>query len=383
MLTKKILLCATVDYHFKAFHIPLIEWLKKNGWEIHVAANGEIRLPYVDYRYSLPFVRNPIHLSNARVYRRLKEIIDKNEYNIIHCHTPVGGLLARLAARKSRLQKTRVLYTAHGFHFCKGAPLKNWFLYYPIEKILSTWTDGLITINNEDYQFAKSHRFPANKIFHVHGVGIDLNKFSPISIDQKKEYRKAYGYSLNDFLIFYGAEFNKNKNQQLIIRALNEIKEIVPNVKLLLAGEGKLQNECKELSKKLKVAHLVDFLGFRKDINKLLQISDCTVASSNREGLPVNVMEGMATGLPVIAKANRGHNELVINDQNGWVINNKEELANKLITLIQDEQLAKLLGNKSRERIEQLYSIEHVLKEQQQIYHIFQTGLEEQVWSVQ
>jgi glycosyltransferase EpsD len=81
---------------------------------------------------------------------KLKNIIADNDYDIIHCHTPVGGALARIAARNYRKRGTKVIYTAHGFHFFEGSPVKNWILYYPLEKWLSRFTDVLITLNSEE-----------------------------------------------------------------------------------------------------------------------------------------------------------------------------------------------------------------------------------------
>ncbi len=171
-MVNKVLFCATVDYHFKAFHLPYMKWFKEQGWEIHVAASGEIELPYVDVKYNIPIQRSPLHKQNLAAYKKLKEIIDHNHYKIIDCHTPMGGMLARLAARDARKTGTKVIYTAHGFHFCKGAPLMNWILYYPIEKMMAHYTDCLITINNEDYAIGLK-RFKAKQIEHVHGVGIN------------------------------------------------------------------------------------------------------------------------------------------------------------------------------------------------------------------
>ena len=145
--------------------------------------------------------------------------------------------LLALAARAARKNGTKVIYTAHGFHFCKGAPLANWLLYYPIEKTLAHFTDCLITINTEDYQLAK-RRFKVEKIEHVHGVGVNADKFKPVGEEQRKQLRQQYGYKEDDFLLFYAAEFNQNKNQQLLIEALALIKDEVPNARLLLAGKG-------------------------------------------------------------------------------------------------------------------------------------------------
>ena len=191
--------CATVDYHFSAFHLPYLKWFKEQGWEVHVAAAGNIDLPYVDKKYNIPIQRSPFKRKNIGAYKELKSIIDENQYNIIHCHTPMGGVLARLAARKARKDGTKVIYTAHGFHFCKGAPLINWLVYYPIEKTLARYTDCLITINEEDYNLAVNHQFKAKQIEHVHGVGVNTERFCPVNEFEKLELRSKYHYRNDDF----------------------------------------------------------------------------------------------------------------------------------------------------------------------------------------
>ncbi len=380
----KVLFCATVDYHFKAFHLPYLKWFKEQGWEVHVAASGSMDLPYVDEKYDLPIQRSPFKPANVQAYKELKAIIDQNKYSIIHCHTPMGGVLARLAARQARKKGTKVIYTAHGFHFCKGAPLLNWLVYYPIEKRLASYTDCLITINEEDYNLAINHRFKAKKIEHVHGVGVDTNQYRPVNEVQKHELRKSYGYHPDDFLLFYAAEFNKNKNQQLLIHALALLKDEVPKAKLLLAGDGALLDECRELATRLGVEKMVHFLGYRKDIQSLLSICDVAVASSLREGLPVNIMEAMSSGLPVVASDNRGHKELITNDKNGWIVDcqNEKALSEKIKLLSLNSELRIKLGLSGRNLMESAYSINHVLEQKKNIYTNFMEKQEGLKWAV-
>lgn len=369
-MRKKILFCATVDYHFKSFHLPILKWFKEKGWEVHIAANGVMTLPYVDEKFSIPIQRSPFNKINLEAYRQLKQIINKNDYDIIHCHTPMGGVLTRLAAIDSRKKGVKIFYTAHGFHFCKGAPIQNWLLYYPIEKILANYTDCLITINQEDYQRAIAHRFMAKEVEHVHGVGIDTDKFKPISKIEKRKQREKHGYHENDLLLFYAAEFNKNKNQQLLIRVMAKIKDKVPNAKLLLAGEGYLLEKCKKLASELDVLHMVKFLGYREDVHYFLPICDIGVSSSLREGLPVNIMEAMSCGLPVIATENRGHNELIENNVNGWVVesNNSDIFANDILNLIKNRDLISMLGQNGRNKIVKFYSVQKILQELNNLY---------------
>ncbi|WP_338789100.1 glycosyltransferase family 4 protein [Metabacillus sp. FJAT-53654] len=368
-MPNKVLFCATVDYHFKAFHLPILKWFKEKGWEVHIAASGEIELPYVDRKYNIPIQRSPFHIKNLAAYRELKLIINENDYKIIHCHTPMGGVLTRLAAKQSRKNGTKVLYTAHGFHFCKGAPIMNWLLYYSIEKVLARYTDCLITINEEDYNLATSHRFMAREIEHVHGVGVDTERFKPIDEEFKRERREILGYKDDDFLLFYAAEFNQNKNQQFLIKAIALIKDRVPNAKLLLAGEGILLEECKKLASELDIESMIDFLGYRNDIKTILPICDVAVASSLREGLPVNIMEAMACGLPVVATENRGHSELVKSQENGFIVDtaNIELFSNRIVDLGTSNELCETLGNSSLRMVKQ-FDLISVSKELHSIY---------------
>ncbi|MDD9266517.1 glycosyltransferase family 4 protein [Paenibacillus sp. GCM10023248] len=384
-MSKKVLLCATVDYHFKAFHLPYMKWFKEQGWEVHIAAKGDMDLPYVDAKFNIPIQRSPFHRNNLLAYKQLKSIITENQYDIVHCHTPMGGVLARLAAREARKQGTRVLYTAHGFHFCKGAPLLNWLVYYPLEKMMSSLTDCLITINQEDYDLAINRRFRAGRIEHVHGVGVDTHRFQPTNEKHKHALKTMMGYKRDDVLLFYAAEFNTNKNQQMILHAMASLKDSAPNVKLLLAGQGPLKEQCQALAKEMGVTDRVDFLGYRDDIDRLLPMCDVAVASSMREGLPVNLMEAMACALPIIASDNRGHRELVRNDHNGWLIapNDQEAMAARIKQLAGDKELRESLGKQGREIVERRYAIHQVLDEKRTIYSLFMNEKADVMWAIQ
>lgn len=374
-MSEKVLFCATVDYHFKAFHLPYMKWFKEQGWEVHVAASGNMDLSYVDKKFNIPIQRSPLRSGNIKAYKELKALINQNKYKIIHCHTPMGGVLSRLAARQARKTGTNVIYTAHGFHFCKGASILNWIIYYPIERWLARLTDCLITINKEDYNLAVNHKFKAKKIEHVHGVGVDTQQFKPLENYQKFELRKSYGYSPDDFLLFYAAEFNKNKNQQLLIHALSLIKDEVPNAKLLLAGNGPLLDECKELAVKMGVDRMVHFLGYRDDIPTLLPICDVAIASSLREGLPVNIMEAMACGLPIVASENRGHSELVNDQINGFLISpeNREQFSKRLLELAKSRYIREDMGIQSLYHLK-TYSLSQVGLELSDIYSHYMVG---------
>ncbi|MDG0791786.1 glycosyltransferase family 4 protein [Cohnella ginsengisoli] len=378
-----------MDYHFRAFHLPIMEWFKQQGWEVHVAAQGKLELPFVDRKFNIPIQRSPLHKANFTAYRQLRSIMQEQRYDIVHCHTPMGGVIARMAGRSVRSKGTKLIYTAHGFHFCKGAPLPNWLIYYPIEKSLARFTDCLITINDEDYRLANQRQFKAGRIAQVHGVGIDTDMFHPLSSSDRALRRQEFGYRNEQFLMFYAAEFNANKNHRILIEALARIKERVPSIKLLLAGRGTLETECKQLASALGVESMIDFLGYRDDISKLLPMCDVAVSGSLREGLPVNIMEAMACGLPIVATHNRGHSELVADQINGYLTDPRsvDDFALRISQLATMDDLRHEMGAKSLERIKR-YTLSRVKSELSEIYFSYMlqqstSEADDRVWKAQ
>ncbi|MEK3708618.1 glycosyltransferase family 4 protein [Bacillus sp. FSL K6-1005] len=379
-MTKKILFCATVDYHFKAFHLPYFKWFKQLGWEVHVAASGQTRLPYVDEKFSIPIRRSPFHPQNLTVYRQLKKVIETNEYDIVHCHTPVGGVLARLASRQARRNGTKVLYTAHGFHFCSGAPMKNWVLYYPVEKWLSAYTDCLITINEEDYTRAKGLQRPGGMTEKIHGIGVNTDRFRPASLEEQHRLRKKHGFQKDDFILIYPAELNLNKNQKLLIEAAALLKDKIPELRLVFAGEGAMEQTYRDLAEKLGASRNVCFYGFCRDIHELIQLADVSVASSIREGLGMNVLEGMAAEKPAIATDNRGHREIIRDGKNGFLIKmgDSAAFADRIEQLYLEPELRRSLGQEGRQTALR-FSEARTVEEMADIYSVYMDKKEKSV----
>ena len=262
--------------------------------------------------YSIPISRSPLSKQNHTAIKQIKKIVEENQYDIVHCHTPVAAMCTRIASRKVRKRGTKVFYTAHGFHFYKGAPIKNWLMYYPVEMICSYWTDMLITINNEDYALAKK-RMKAKRIEYIPGVGIDLEKFKKTNVD-KRAKRQEFGVTKNAKLFLSVGELNKNKNHETVIRAIADLKDVY----YIIAGQGPLQEHLESVIKECNVAERVKLLGFRRDVGMLCEISDVFIFPSFLEGLSVSVMEAMASGLPVVASKIRGNTDLI--DENGGIL---------------------------------------------------------------
>lgn len=367
---KKVLFVATITLHINTFHIPYLKWFKEHGYQVHVASRGNEKIEYCDKHFDLPFERFPLKINNIKTYKELKKIIDENNYDIIHCHTPTAGVLTRLAARKARKKGTRVFYTAHGFHFYKGAPVLNWIIYYPLEKICSKFTDCLITITQEDYELAK-RKFKAQKIEHINGVGLNTERLKKeLSEFEKVVERKKLGIAKDDIVFSYIAELNKNKNQIMLIKMIERLKKEYPNIKLLLVGNGPLYDEYSNYIEEKNLKKNVQLLGRRSDINEILSITDIYLASSIREGLPVNVMEAMYKENPIIATNNRGHRELIKENNNGFVIGfDLNDLVKVSKKLIEEQNLRNIVGKNGRKIVEK-YTIKNVMDSMKNIYYI-------------
>lgn len=322
----KILYVATVRSHIGQFHMPVIKALKEAGHEVHAAFHDNssdkkgLDLSAIDKVFEIPFVRDPYSIQNIKAYKVLKKIIDNNHYDIIHCHTPVGGVITRLAARDTRKNGTKVFYTAHGFHFYKGASKKNWMLFFPVEKYLAKYTDVLITINQEDYDLAMNQKFVANKIVMVNGVGVDLTKYHVASEHEKQLIRTELHIDPNQFVMLCAADLSKRKNQAMIFRSMAIIKDKYPKMMALMPGQPILKTEYENLCKELGISEMVQLMGYRRDIDKLLAACDCVISSSRQEGLPMNLIEAAASGKYIIATKVRGNADVVKSYGNGVLV---------------------------------------------------------------
>ena len=318
----KVLLVATVQSHICQFHKPLMSLLHENGWEIHVAARDNLKekngliLEFADEVFNIPFQRSPFNLKNLNAYKELKKVINKNHYDVIHCNTPVGGVLARIAAKEARKSGTKVYYTAHGFHFYKGAPLRNWLFYYPVERALSRRTDKLITITEEDYAFAGRHF--SCPVYHIHGVGANSARYYPISNEEHELLKQQLGCTGK--IILNVGELLPNKNQKTAILAMKDVLKKEPDTMLLIAGNGPERDHLEQLIFTEHLTKNVKLLGYTLDLPSYMQICDVMIACSYREGLPMNVVEAFLCGKAVVASDNRGHRELIAGLENSYLV---------------------------------------------------------------
>lgn len=315
---------ATTAAMIEQFNKNNILILEEMGYEVHVAGNWLEGNPISEERleefktwitthggkyFHISSVRNPGAVrANVEAYKKVVNLIREHQYEFVHCHTPIGSVIGRIAAHYTH---TKIIYTAHGFHFFKGAPLKNWLLYYPVERFLSRWTDMLITINKEDYERAK-RSFHAKRTEYIPGVGVDTKKFSCGLID-REEKRKSLGLEENDIMLLSVGELSPRKNHRIVIEAIAQLKE--ERYKYFICGKGSLIEKYQSMIQELGLEKQVFLLGYRDDISELCQVADLYIFPSYQEGLPVALMEAVACHVPVICTNVRGNTDLIKNQE--------------------------------------------------------------------
>lgn len=389
--SRKVAFVASIYGHFGAFHLPYMELLQQHGCEVHAYAQPGQERERLERLgvvcHDVPISRSPLQAGNWRALGLLTESFRTEKFRLVHVHTPVASFLGRIAARRAGVPCT--MYTAHGFHFYAGAPLLNWLLYYPLERLLARWTDILITMNGEDWE--RSLKFPVRrKAVYVPGVGLDLGVYgsgSPGSPDSpggavpaprtKAEAWQALGLPQlaeepDACVVLCIAELNANKNQRQLVEALGRIRAEAGSARglqLVLAGTGPSEPELLAHAERLGVRDRVHALGFRRDIPALLRACDAAALVSYREGLPRAVMEAMAAGKPVIGTRIRGIRDLIADAATGWLVpvGDAGATADALRRLRDDPAHARAMGEAGRERIKG-FGLPAVLREMEALY---------------
>lgn len=371
---KKVLFIATISSFINAFLVNNIKILHELGYEVHIAVgkDGDITTNIPSYAtiHYLSIERNPLKLkSNYKAYKEILQLIKDVKINFIDCHTPVGGVLGRLTAKKLKI---KCIYTAHGFHFYKGAPLFNWLVYYPIEKYFSKFTDVLITINTEDYNRAKN-KFKMKRLEYIPGVGVDIKKYQLRDFDRNR-YRKKLGYSDDDFVILSIGELNKNKNHEVVLKVISKLNN--PNIKYMIAGQGELKDYLLRLSKKLNISNQLQLLGFRSDIAELNNSADLFIFPSKREGLGLAAIEAMAAGLPIITADVHGMRDYSEDGITGYKCRYDDvaSFAKNIEILLENEDIRLKMGKCNKKKCKK-YDIGNVSAIMKKIYKKYEMSM--------
>lgn len=353
---KKILVVCTTDSMIWNFLVPHIQNFQKNGYHVECACSvtgkyfEKLKTLYGISMHAFDFHRSPYNLKNISAYHKLNKFVKENRFDIVFCHEPMGGVMGRLVGHRNGC---RVVYMAHGFHFYKGAPRRNWLIYCNAEKVLAKKTDAIITINKEDYGYAQRY-LKSKEVFYVPGIGINLKKFGTKEVDTA-QVRRAAGIPQNAKWLLTVGELISRKNHKVLIDAIKDMDDVF----LTIVGNGELAEQTQAYINENSLQGKVKLLGYRTDIDALNEASDLFVFPSIQEGLPVALMEAMACGKPIVCSAIRGDVDLV--DADGGVMFNP--YSSKACALAIKKALSsdlKKMGKYNREKIKQ-FGLENVL----------------------
>lgn len=373
---KKVLIITVVSGFLPQFEKNDVRILQEAGCEVHYASNFEQPVYPFDEEelraqgivlHPISVVKSPKRFKeNAKAVSQLIRIMDENEIDMIHCHNPMGGVCGRIAAMFAK-RKPYVIYTAHGFHFYKGARKRNWLMIYPVEKLLARHTDILITINREDYKRAASFRLKAGgRAVQIHGVGVDRERFRPMP-ETAGEKRRQLGIPENAFHLVQAAELNDNKNQKTVIEALGRMPQ--KDIYYSVCGTGPNEHLYHEMIRENNMKGRIRMLGFRTDMEEVLQTADAFIFPSYREGLGVAAIEALLCGIPVIAGENRGTREYAIDGYNAVVVNPGDAAGfeNAVGRLYENRGFLEGLGKNARHSAA-AFTIDEVGKTMKQVY---------------
>ena len=364
----KILFLCSTDNMIWQFLIPHVKDLIEIGADVDCVCSktgfwfDELKDKFGFNMIELKMKRKPLNLTNCRAYNSLKKLQKQNNYSLIFCQQPTGGMLGRLLGKKFHLP---VIYTAHGFFFFKGnSGLKN-FIFRSAEKYMSKYTDILITMNDEDYDATKNWKM--GKSYKIHGIGLDLSKYeeTPFNLDALKS---ELGIKNGEKIILSVSEFIKRKNYPTMLKTIAALTKTRSDFKYIICGTGAKLDEMKVLAKKLNIADKVLFLGYRKDIDRITQIADIFYHQSFHEGLTMSIMEAMHFSLPIVASNVRGNYDLV--DETGGFLTAPKDIKAQILalnTLLDDEKLRKNMGKNNHEKVKDYY-LDNVRNEMIKIY---------------
>lgn len=380
-MSKKALIIAGTASMISQFNMLNIEVLQNKGYEVEIACdffngnnidenekrrfkeeltNKSIKIHQID------FTRNVLNIfGHIKALKQIEELRNKQYYDIVHCHMPISAFLTKLAFKKERKKGTKVIYTAHGFHFFKGAPLINWILYYPLEKISSRWLDTLILINKEDYDLAKMKMHTKN-IYLTPSIGVDIDRFSKCKIN-KEEMLSEWNIPKDSFVLLSVGELIYKKNHRMIIEALNKLKN--NNIYLLIVGIGNKKEELINYINKCNLESNVKLLGYRKDIEKIYKTSDCLIHIPLREGLGMAPLEAMASNLPLITSNINGIKDYTKENISGCCVNPKsiDEISNAILKMYEDKDFRNTCSKNNIETVK-FYGKNNVKKLLEEIY---------------
>ena len=372
----RLLLVATVARTLKAFLLPFAQHFRAAGWVVHAAASGISSSAdceqVFDRTWDIDWSRRPTDPRNfLNAVGQIRELLRKEDYDIVHVHTPVASFITRYALRRDRKAhgRPKVIYTAHGFHFYRGGPILRNFVFLALEWLAGRWTDYLVVINHEDEEAARRYRLlPPDRVLYMPGIGVDTRLYSPGAVDEDeiRRVRQEIDVSEKAPIFLMIGEFNPGKRHRDAVRALAMLGR--PDVHLVFAGTGPLMGSIRKMADDLGLAKQVHFLGFRKDVPALIRASVATILPSEREGLPRSIMESLCLGVPAIGSNVRGIRDL-LSDGAGLLIDvgRPDQLAGAMEWVLGHPAEARLMGERGREQMA-TYDIRRIIALHEELY---------------
>jgi len=336
------------------------------GYEVHVAANEKVPIKWADQVFAISFDKKLLSPKNMLAIFQARKLLKAQNYEKISTNTTLAGVIMRVAAMFVK-HRPRVYHITHGYLFNLNSGLIK-YLYLIPEKIVARVSDIVMVMNHEDHEIARKYKLYKDKLYDVDGMGVDPARFKTISPQEKCKQKKRMGFASDDFIFVYAAEFSKRKNQRLLIDAFAKCR--LEKAHLLLAGDGKILDECKQLANELGLTNKMHFLGYVNDVPNLYTACDVVVSTSLIEGLPFNIIEAMGCGLPVVASDIKGHRELVDHNVNGLLFQDQDE--QELITCLKeiytcsDDQ--RLLYGQAGNKKSKAFSLDRVFDQVMNIY---------------
>lgn len=381
MKSKKILQICAIDSSVDVLLRPLIIRSMEEGYEVHSACSNTGRFSKLEQdgfsMINIPISRSISPVSNLKSIYRLYKLMRKENYDIVHVHTPIAALLGRIAAKLAGARN--IVYTAHGFYFHENMSKSQYKLFYNIEKYAARFlTDWLLLQSKEDYELSLDNKFlRKDRIIHLsNGVDItnkfNINIFSPNHLNELKQ---DLGIAEEDFVFTFIGRLVKEKGIFELLEAFTELNKHKKNIKLILIGglnkSERDQSSIQKLDSYLKNENILQ-LGYRKDIPELLAISNTFILPSYREGLPRSIIEAMAMKKPVIATNIRGCREEVFDNINGYLVEKKssESLYKAMEKIISNPERLNEFGQNSRQLAEEMFDEEKVLAKQLELFNI-------------
>lgn len=378
---KKVLITTALAGFIRSFLKHDIKILQEMGYEVHCAANknhagnGDIETFFKENNvifHQIDFSSNkPISKDTIIAYKQLKELKNKYNYEIVHCHTPIAGAITRLIFNNSRKKRTKVIYTTHGFYFHKGSSKKTWIVYRTIEDLMSRLSDMIITINNEDFKNAKNMH--CDKVRHINGVGVDTDRFINCNVDRDL-YRDLIGVNKHDLMILAIGELSNRKNHQVVIKALGKLN--IADAVFVICGNAMTEEATTEELKKLAIENNVRLLllGLRKDIPEIAKCADIGVIPSTREGLGLAGIEMLSSGLPLVASRVHGIMDYMEDGKTGYLCDpyNENEFAKAISKLTNFELRNTMIENciNSSRKFDKLISYNQMRKIYEEIAYL-------------